>query len=258
MFRLSYNIIKASKKKDIEAVSKFLSKGIDPNLRDKDGNTALHYASLNDSKDIVQLLLDRGADIEAKNKKGETALHKAIYCDFKDIFRDEVKLLLDRGANIEVKNKNNETALHYAAFKNSKNIVQLLLDRGADIEAKNKKGETALHYAEIARNKRIVRLLIQKGALESYKKNQSFNIKNLVLQIYSLKLFRRKDRLVDKELNDIEGNTNITLYERQAIIENQTKNQKNHWSWNLFLILAFSLCLFLLFIILRSMLNLGI
>lgn len=69
-----------------------LSNGADPNIRDKDGDTPLHYifdwngrniflASVNKKPrwihDCVELLLKYNADVSIKNRKGETPLDSA-------------------------------------------------------------------------------------------------------------------------------------------------------------------------------------
>ena len=51
--------------------------GKDPNLRDKDGNTALAVAAGRGHEKVVKLLLAHGADPEATNKFGDTALDVA-------------------------------------------------------------------------------------------------------------------------------------------------------------------------------------
>jgi ankyrin repeat protein len=57
---------------------RFLEAGADTAAKDRDGNTALHYAAMNDSgaaaKNIAELLLEFGADPNALNNKGKTAL----------------------------------------------------------------------------------------------------------------------------------------------------------------------------------------
>ena len=47
---------------DIENVKLLLDNGIDINIRDRFGGTALNLASSGDHTDIVRLLLDRGAN----------------------------------------------------------------------------------------------------------------------------------------------------------------------------------------------------
>ncbi len=44
------------------------------NVRDSYGNTPLHYAVINSSKDVINLLLEKGADIHATNNDGQSVL----------------------------------------------------------------------------------------------------------------------------------------------------------------------------------------
>lgn len=49
-------------------------------MSDKDGNTALHLASMNGHEPIVKLLLSySGTNIFLKNKNGKTALESTFY-----------------------------------------------------------------------------------------------------------------------------------------------------------------------------------
>lgn len=47
-----------------------LKAGADPNIRDLDGQTPLHWAAEEGSIDTVELLLKRGAERNFKSKKG--------------------------------------------------------------------------------------------------------------------------------------------------------------------------------------------
>ena len=49
------------------------------------GNNALHLASQNGHKDIVELLIEKGIDINQKCKNGFNALHLASIKGHKDI-----------------------------------------------------------------------------------------------------------------------------------------------------------------------------
>lgn len=64
---------------EVEKIKKFLIKeGIDPDLKDTAGYTALHYAARNGHLNICQLLLQYGANIDSITKSGKaTALHRA-------------------------------------------------------------------------------------------------------------------------------------------------------------------------------------
>ncbi|WP_168464257.1 ankyrin repeat domain-containing protein [Wolbachia endosymbiont of Ctenocephalides felis wCfeT] len=47
-------------------------------IRDKDGNTTLHYAARNSNHEMVKLLIKYGVDVNTKNRHGQTALTFAI------------------------------------------------------------------------------------------------------------------------------------------------------------------------------------
>lgn len=141
------------------------------------GMTALHWASLRGSWEIVQDLIMSGADLDARvTRSGETALHLAARCGQEAV----VSVLLDagcdwcvfsssnltpmdlaassnhrgtlteflyRGINPNVKNALGYTALHQAAYKNSCDALQLLLEFGGDVNSRTNKGYTPLHVA---------------------------------------------------------------------------------------------------------------
>lgn len=50
-----------------------LEHGADPNIRDNNGNSALHYAVYNGHEEMASLLLQYNADIEQKTKVDLTA-----------------------------------------------------------------------------------------------------------------------------------------------------------------------------------------
>ena len=49
-----------------------------PDVKDKQGNTALHSAAIFQAKDNIQLLIRLGCNINVQNNEGKTALHSAI------------------------------------------------------------------------------------------------------------------------------------------------------------------------------------
>lgn len=52
---------------------------LDMNLRDVEGNTALHLASAKGFRDVVQHLLMKKADASSLNKKGMNIVHIAVH-----------------------------------------------------------------------------------------------------------------------------------------------------------------------------------
>jgi ankyrin repeat protein len=51
-----------------------LELGADVNATNKDGDTALHIATVAQFSSVIQLLVENGADVSVKNKGGQTPL----------------------------------------------------------------------------------------------------------------------------------------------------------------------------------------
>ncbi len=126
------------------------------NMNDRNGLTAMHYASSYGHKNIIEILLDSGANIHAYDAKKATPLHSAASGGYSDITR----LLLDRGAVIDEKDEHGWTPFHKAARNGHVSVVRELLESGADINAQGPKGRTALHTAAFDNKEDIVSLLL--------------------------------------------------------------------------------------------------
>ena len=59
-------------------VSVILDAGFNPNAKDDNGWTPLHYAVSNDSQGVLSILLDAGADPDVRSGSGGTPLHRAV------------------------------------------------------------------------------------------------------------------------------------------------------------------------------------
>lgn len=140
---------------NVNAVRLFLAAGMNPNVRDKHGNTALIAASGNGHGDIVKLLLDKEADISAINANGDTPLIAAASFGSNRI----VRTLLQKGANPNVRANNGVTPLIVAAGNNHIEVVETLLAAGADVDAKDNEGTTALEFAIQSENEKLIHLL---------------------------------------------------------------------------------------------------
>jgi ankyrin repeat protein len=148
----------------------------DPGLiarRDEKGETPLHWAAENNSKNVAELLITNGADVNAEDKYGNTPLLVAA----KSNSRDVAELLIAKGVNVNAENKYGNMPLLVAANSNSKDVAELLIAKGADVNAKNyiSKPDTEyisldqeyhkpLYAAVKSNSKDVAELLIANGA----------------------------------------------------------------------------------------------
>ncbi|XP_060051703.1 ankyrin repeat domain-containing protein 7 isoform X2 [Erinaceus europaeus] len=120
-----------------------LNHGADPNLKDLDGNTALHFAACGQSVSLVEKLLEHKANLEAQNKDGCTPLLLAVTKSNTEM----VEFLLKRGADVNASDKNQRTALMIAISDEPTNLVSLLLQQDVDLSCQDIYGFTAEEYA---------------------------------------------------------------------------------------------------------------
>lgn len=73
------NLIAAVASGHIPTVKRIISKGVDINETDEDGNTALIWAASLGQTAIVKLLLENGADVNIRNNYNDTALKSVSY-----------------------------------------------------------------------------------------------------------------------------------------------------------------------------------
>ena len=111
-----------AKQGDAETVRLFLTAGMNPNVKDKDGMTPLLVAADKGHTATVQVLLEKGADPNVKGMDGFTALTMAADKGHTAI----VQALLEKGADQNVKGKDGVTPVLFAADKGRTAIVQLI------------------------------------------------------------------------------------------------------------------------------------
>ncbi|MCS5708265.1 ankyrin repeat domain-containing protein [Candidatus Berkiella cookevillensis] len=129
-------------------------------LRNGNGDTALHYAAQYDMKGVVVALLEQGANLEIKNYSGCTPLMAAVRKKEINI----VSTLLEHKADINAKDTEDWTALHIAAQNGNMEVVLKLIENDAIIDAKTKNGSTPLSIAILYRHGDIALKLLESGA----------------------------------------------------------------------------------------------
>ena len=154
------SLFDAIAKGDLKKIESLLKRGVNPNIRDKDGQTPLHKAAYGGHVAVAKLLLEHGADIHARDNANWTPLHEAAYKGHVDV----VRLLLEHGADPNAKGKDGVTPLHTAAFNGHVNVARLLLEHGANPNTQDKDGITPLHFAAFNGHVDVVKLLLERGA----------------------------------------------------------------------------------------------
>jgi ankyrin repeat protein len=153
--------LNAAEKGDLHKVVEMLKQGVDLNLQDGDGLTALHRAAAKDRTAIVQVLLASGANVDKPDHFNRTPLIWAAGQGNKSV----VQALLEKGAAVDYRDRNDRTALFYACDKGDMGVVQALLEKGAEVNAVEKvAGVTPLIAAAGAGHHEVIELLLARGA----------------------------------------------------------------------------------------------
>lgn len=153
-----------------EALDFFLSHGEDPNCRDENDFTALHYAATSkDSVACIDLLLNAGADVNATSLDMETPLYTAVSrWNIPQFWK-----VLRAGADPGIPHYDNTVVLGFLAS----NSVEELADFANYLTEHNKvrqttdldlpigdEGQTALHMAAKVPSPRAIEGLLKAGA----------------------------------------------------------------------------------------------
>jgi ankyrin repeat protein len=153
---------------DRTTVQVLLKQGVDVNVPDADGTTALHWAVRHDDLALVNLLIRAKANVRAANRYGVLPIRLAAINGNAAI----VEALLKSGADPNSSTPEGETVLLTAARSGSVDTVRLLASHGADVNAKERwLGETALMWAASENHPAVVRTLIELGADVNAKSN---------------------------------------------------------------------------------------
>jgi ankyrin repeat protein len=169
-----------------EAVRLLLSHGAPVDGCNADGETALHYAVLDNDIDLVRDLLGHGINTSMVSRRGGSPLHFAAFKGYMDIVKELVchgaivDLAYDfEGDGYKANHTGDEsthrphdwgpiekqwTPLHSAACGGHDAVADFLLKQGAQVSPKALSGDTPLHVAASAGEPTIVKMLLERGA----------------------------------------------------------------------------------------------
>ena len=120
---------------NLKAVTACLAAGADLSLKDVDGNSMLHLAVENESKNTVMLLTLLRQEpffkqlnlLELKNNRGKTPLHIAAAVGNLSAVQSLLNESSQKIADLAIEDKSQMMALHYAAREGKKEVLNYLL-----------------------------------------------------------------------------------------------------------------------------------
>jgi len=148
---------------DYNIVEECLKKGYDCNVTFTarvSNESILHAAVRNNYVSIVELLLRYRAEVDIRDKFGQTPLHYAVEYNLSIM----VTILVAYNANINAistPQTKSPTPLLIAIEKQYYSMIKQLLDTGADINLSNSEGDTPLHLAVTIGRIEIIELLMK-------------------------------------------------------------------------------------------------
>jgi ankyrin repeat protein len=155
-----HKVIESDKEDKYLVLSKMLDMGADPNIKDSNGWTALHYACEFGDFGSVKILVENRAIIDFFSNNHRTSLHLASNNNFPEI----VKYLLENKANANFKDNNGCTPLHLAAKHGNIICLDILLTLGASLYEEDFRKWNILHYAAFHGHHKAVRYLAKYDA----------------------------------------------------------------------------------------------
>lgn len=125
-----------------------------------EGWTALHLATLRHDTTAIKALLLAGINVDVQDIAGCTALILCANYGYEDC----LDMLLGAGADVSLTNIQGSNALHFAAQNPALSIVKKLIASGLDPNQPSGYGDTAMSRAATFDQTEIIRYLHQQGA----------------------------------------------------------------------------------------------
>ncbi len=158
-------LIEAAHGGDTTTLQSLLAQGVDPDVRNERGETALLVATHANRIEAARMLIKAGADVNAKDRIEDSPYLYAGARGHLEILR----MTLAHGADLKSTNRYGGTALIPASERGHVETARTLIEAGVDVDHVNKLGWTALLEAVILgdggpRHIAIVKLLVDAGA----------------------------------------------------------------------------------------------
>lgn len=145
-----------------EEAKKLFQASVDINETDEEGNTALHTAAKINDADLVTFFIYKGANVELKNNLGDTPLHVALKNDSKNC----VGVLAAIGTNIFARDGNGFSALSLGLAKGYEYYDVILTTKTG--LARDSNGRNIIHYLVEEENENAIAYCLKKDIPLSY------------------------------------------------------------------------------------------
>ena len=121
-YQLATPLMTASRLGLDNVVRILLTRNVNINAVDINGNTALHTSAGNSQLSVIKLLLEKNPNLDIQNKVGNTALHLAVISGNIDIVGE----LVLKGANTRIRNNDGRLPMDIARANHSAAIFEIL------------------------------------------------------------------------------------------------------------------------------------
>lgn len=139
-----FDIVKATQYGAVARVRELVEAGWDVNQPDSETVTLLHWAAINNRRDIVRYFLDKGATVDAiGGELNATPLHWAT----RQGHLNSVVLLMNAGADPNIRDAEGCSCIHLAAQFGHTALVAYFIARGVNPDLQDRSGMTALMWA---------------------------------------------------------------------------------------------------------------
>ena len=218
-----HKIIESQDPKKHDVLRKMLDLGSDPNLKDSNGWSALHYACQLGDFESVQILLNNRAIIDAYSNNKRIPLHLAAYRGYPEI----VEYLLSNESDPNFKDELGCTPLHLAAKKGHVRCIEILLNYDADLYCLDFRSWNILHYASFHGHKKAVRFISKYDADYDFLQKMRNSQNKLPIEII-------RDPSIKHYFYTLwhaarEGNLDLT---RNLLNEGEDVNEQSHFELN--------------------------
>lgn len=159
--------LNAARGNNLVVLQKLIPSVININQKNKDGFSAITFATQRINSETFSFLKSKGADLNVVDAEGNN-LYYHLFSAYNRRTKANFKMLAAalETTNVSfVKASKNTTPLHIAVEKGDEKLILKALELGAEINKKNVDGLTPLHLAAMkASDVSILKILLNKGA----------------------------------------------------------------------------------------------